>query len=131
MIDFEAKTGPEARQYARVFALLGGKTPIKQDCGRICCGACCKGTAEEGMLLFPGEPTSLPVREAGGGNRLAVCGGTCERSERPLACRLFPFFPVIEADEWEETSRTPGIGFDFVRYTRRRPAAQARLAAAT
>ena len=27
--------------------------------------------------------------------RLFVCRGTCERAQRPLACRLFPLFPKV------------------------------------
>ena len=27
---------------------------------------------------------------------LAVCGGSCNREERPLSCRLFPFFPCVD-----------------------------------
>ena len=52
------------------------------------------------MLLFPGEEEGyagkpgwkLRKTEAG---MLAVCSGVCDRSERPLACRIFPLLPVI------------------------------------
>ena len=40
----------------------------------------------EGMTLLPAE-----------GGTLLVCGGRCRRSERPLACRLFPLFPYLDA----------------------------------
>ena len=34
------------------------------------------------------------IRPAAGGY-LLTCGGTCDRSHRPLACRIFPLFPVL------------------------------------
>jgi len=84
------------RLYARIFALLGDRTPLCADCGLLCGGACCKGDSDTGMRLFPHEPTTLPVRELADGGRLVVCDGTCDRSERPLACRIFPFFPTVD-----------------------------------
>ncbi len=86
----------QQKRYRRAFALLGGFTPLKTDCGVLCEKRCCGGDEKTGMLLFPGEETTLPVREEHG-RRLAVCGGHCNRNERPLACRLFPLFPVIDA----------------------------------
>ena len=84
------------RLFARAFSLLGDFTPLKGDCGELCSKRCCKGDDGTGMLLFPGEKTNLPVREKNG-RRLAVCGGQCEREQRPLSCRLFPLFPVPDA----------------------------------
>ena len=55
------------------------------------------------MLLFPGEEEAYlekpgwTVRETPAG-LLAVCPGRCERSERPLACRIFPLLPVLRED---------------------------------
>ena len=52
------------------------------------------------MLLFPGEEEEYrgkpgwTLRETKAGI-LAVCSGTCDREERPLACRIFPLLPVI------------------------------------
>lgn len=83
------------RMYDKIFRILGELTPIKADCGTLCDACCCKGGDEDGMLLFPGERTSLPVIQAQSG-QLVVCGGTCSRASRPLACRLFPLFPVID-----------------------------------
>ena len=83
----------QSRLYRRAFALLGGFTPLRADCGALCEKRCCGGDAETGMLLFPGEKTSLPVKTVGG-RTLVVCGGVCDRDARPLACRLFPLFPV-------------------------------------
>ncbi len=76
-------------------AVLSTYTPLSADCGLVCGKACCKGDGETGMLLFPGEDTALPVKEKGG-VRLCVCEGKCNRSERPLSCMIFPFFPYMD-----------------------------------
>lgn len=85
------------RLYKKAERILGDKTPLKKDCGLLCGGACCKGDRETGMLLFPGEQTSLDIIEKDG-VRLAVCDGKCDRGERPLSCRIFPFFPYITSE---------------------------------
>lgn len=79
--------------YDRAYRLLDGVTPLSADCGQLCGKSCCKGDSRTGMLLFPGEKTTLSVIEENG-RRLAVCGGECSRHERPLSCMMFPFFPV-------------------------------------
>lgn len=92
---------PDAVIAAR--ALLSDVTPLKADCGRLCGAACCQGDGETGMLLFPGEEALyegcafarvIPARYELAGRRalLLVCAGGCPRSDRPLACRLFPLF---------------------------------------
>lgn len=89
--------------------LLESLTPLKTDCGRLCQGACCRGDDKTGMLLFPGEDALyedcsfarvIPAGFALGGQdaKLLVCDGTCERSNRPLACRLFPLFLTFKED---------------------------------
>ena len=83
--------------YARANAIIGDKTPLKKDCGLVCDGACCKGDSDTGMLLFPFEESTLEVKEKDG-VRLAVCDGHCNRDERPLSCRIFPFFPYVTTD---------------------------------
>lgn len=80
--------------YSFLYSLFDGVTPLSKDCGALCSSACCKGDDKTGMLLFPGEQTSLKVIVSQG-ERLAVCGGKCKRDERPLSCRIFPFFPVV------------------------------------
>ncbi len=80
--------------YEEVNRIIGSKTPLKKDCGKICDAACCKGDSDTGMLLFPFEETTLTVNEKEG-VRLAVCEGSCKRYERPLSCRIFPFFPYV------------------------------------
>ena len=89
--------------------LLENLTPLKTDCGKLCQGACCQGDEQTGMLLFPGEEAFyegctfariIPAGFALGGQdaQLLVCDGTCERSNRPLACRLFPLFLKFKED---------------------------------
>ena len=52
------------------------------------------------MLLFPGEDAlyrdrdGWTVRQTPAGP-MVICPGTCDREDRPLACRLFPLLPVI------------------------------------
>ncbi len=82
--------------YSKVFKVMGNFTPLKADCGVLCGGACCKGDSNTGMILFPFEKTELEVKCTENGERLAVCNGTCDRSKRPLACRIFPFFPTVD-----------------------------------
>ena len=81
--------------YDRIFRIVGELTPLRADCGVLCGGACCKGDDQTGMRLFPHEQTTLHVIETDG-VRLAVCDGRCDRTKRPLACRIFPFFPTID-----------------------------------
>ena len=81
--------------YRRINAVMRTLTPLHADCGVLCNGACCKGDDKTGMRLFPHEESTLPVVEENG-VRLAVCNGQCDRETRPLACRIFPFFPTID-----------------------------------
>lgn len=81
--------------YDKIFKIMGNLTPLKVDCGQLCGGACCKGDSKTGMLLFPGEESTLPVIEGADGQRLVVCNGKCDRNKRPLSCRIFPFFPTV------------------------------------
>lgn len=91
---------------AEARTLLENVTPLNGDCGRFCGGACClpDEDGQGGMLLFPGEealyremPQGFAVSPDDSvvpGGRLITCAGTCERSARPLSCRLFPLLPV-------------------------------------
>jgi len=81
--------------YRELYDLIGDLTPLPADCGRVCAAACCGGSEEEGMWLFPGEKVpggSVTEQE---GVRLFVCAGRCDRNARPLACRLFPLLPYL------------------------------------
>ena len=84
------------RLYRRVKRTLGTKTPLRADCGALCEKRCCKGDSGTGMLLFPQETGAFPQKICGE-RRLAVCGGTCKRENRPLSCRLFPLLPAQTA----------------------------------
>ena len=74
--------------YKKLYRLFEDVTPLKTDCGALCGAACCKGDDTVGMLLFPGEETALPVTEAQG-RRFVLCGGACERAQRPLSISHF------------------------------------------
>lgn len=84
------------KMYDKIFKIMGDYTPLRVDCGQLCGGACCKGDSGTGMLLFPHEESELPITVGASGERLAVCNGTCDRAKRPLACRIFPFFPTVD-----------------------------------
>lgn len=87
-------------------AILENITPLRQDCGRTCGGACCQSDedGQGGMLLFPGEeqlynplPEGFSVSDDDfviKGAKLLTCEGSCDRSCRPLSCRLFPLLPT-------------------------------------
>lgn len=101
--------------YLQLYRLFDDCTPLDADCGRLCSSACCEGDAEEGMYLFPGEsgvyrllaPDFIRVEPSDfcyeyEGNTynvpIALCDGTCDRYQRPLACRIFPLTPYVEED---------------------------------
>lgn len=84
------------KMYQKIFKIMGDLTPLKADCGALCGAACCKGDENTGMRLFPFEESELPVKKLKNGVRLVVCSGRCDREKRPLACRIFPFFPTID-----------------------------------
>ncbi len=84
------------KMYKKIFDIIGELTPLRADCGQLCGGACCKGDENTGMLLFPHEESTLEIKVTESGARLAVCSGACDRNCRPLACRIFPFFPTID-----------------------------------
>lgn len=81
------------------YSVLRKATPLNFDCGKICNGKCCEGDDKTGMLLFPGEENlidpNINIIENECGYKLAVCNGNCDRNRRPLACRIYPLFPLI------------------------------------
>ena len=86
----------------RARRLLENVTPLKSDCGRVCGAACCRSSQgeETGMLLFPGEEEEYSGKpgwtiEHTAMGPMVICSGTCDRTERPLACRFFPLIPVL------------------------------------
>lgn len=92
------------------YSLLHNVTPLTFDCGKICQGKCCKGDEKTGMLLFPGEENlidpNMTIYKNVNGDSFAVCDGTCDRNKRPLACRIYPLFPIIKNKEGEEYIET-------------------------
>ena len=88
----------------RAYAALESVTPLATDCGQVCGGRCCRATADSiGMLLFPGEERRLAdagfrLHPTEDGGWLLTCDGTCDRTRRPLACRMFPLFPCVGED---------------------------------
>ncbi len=94
-----------------VYALLENETPRRFDCGKLCSGKCCENLsdqsdAESGMMLLPYEKEYLESRHADfsyvqtqDGNDMLVCNGSCDRSLRPIACRLFPYYIKVFTDE--------------------------------
>lgn len=92
------------------YSLLRNVTPLAFDCGKICEGKCCKGDNKTGMLLFPGEENlidpKMKVYKNENGDSFAVCDGTCDRNRRPLACRIYPLFPLISFQNGEEYIKT-------------------------
>ncbi|MBQ7542408.1 MAG: hypothetical protein IJT44_08990 [Clostridia bacterium] len=88
------------------YSILRGVTPLPNglDCGKLCAKRCCRGADDEGMELFCGEEKRFEndpqfrIREQDG-RKILICGGQCDRRSRPLACRMYPFYPVpVETD---------------------------------
>ena len=88
----------------KVYKVLDTVTPLKTDCGSLCEAECCKGDNTTGMILFPGESEfykdnkNFKIINDTNNNSVLICSGKCNRSERPIACRIFPLFPVIVDD---------------------------------
>lgn len=97
--------------YLQLYRLFDKSTPLKADCGRLCGKRCCKGD-DGGMYLFPGEekvfkllnPKWAKIEKSDfyydfNGKQKNVpilfCEGSCDRYQRPLACRIFPLTPYI------------------------------------
>lgn len=80
---------------------IGNLTPMLSDCGGLCGAACCQPDedGQGGVYLFPGEEALLGSCAWG---RIApasfapmlVCSDMCDRTARPLGCRIFPLTPV-------------------------------------
>ncbi|MDR1630648.1 MAG: hypothetical protein LBS36_10625 [Oscillospiraceae bacterium] len=89
------------------YFLLRKTTPLQKNCGRLCAQSCCRGDENTGMRLFPFEEEqlgsvpefTLKATDGNYGYPLLVCNGTCPRDLRPLACRLFPLFPLVTQTE--------------------------------
>lgn len=96
--------------YKMVYRLLEDVTPLPADCGKLCGGACCEDNeAGTGMYLYPFEINMFEeepawctlTRTLERYNEkdhliLLECDGTCDRTLRPLACRIFPLAPYVK-----------------------------------
>lgn len=97
--------------YLQLYRLFDDITPVPVDCGQLCDKACCKGD-DSGMFLFPGEKEVFKLlnpdwiriektdfayeyNEKTYNTPIAMCSGSCDRYQRPLACRIFPLTPYI------------------------------------
>ncbi len=96
------------------YSILRRTTPLSFDCGLLCEGKCCKGDNETGMLLFPGEEKlideNIKIIKTKNSSKLAVCAGMCDRNKRPLACRIYPLFPLVISEEGEDSI---AVVYDF------------------
>lgn len=92
------------------YSLLRRKTPLKSDCGKICNGKCCAGDEKTGMIIFPGEEDmideNMKIFKNSAGYSVAVCNGSCDRNKRPLACRIYPLFPLHVSEDGETLIKT-------------------------
>ncbi len=101
----------------KAYELLERVTPLTYDCGKLCGGKCCKGDGDTGMWLFPYEEdiikdiNGFKIKDCEGnsGYRMVVCNGNCDRKTRPLACRIYPYFPMITDDGFDTRADIRGI----------------------
>lgn len=100
------------RVLRRVWEVLEDAAPYEADCGDACSRRCCGGDEHAGMLLFP-EERQLMERSGGcftfsyneDGEEYAVCSGRCSRQSRPIACRIYPLFPLPQCREGQTRIR--------------------------
>lgn len=101
----------------KAYELLESATPLTYDCGKLCNGRCCKGDSDTGMWLFPYEEEIIKnikgfkIKNSNGNMdyKMVVCGGTCDRKTRPLACRIYPYFPMISENGFDARADIRGI----------------------
>lgn len=98
-----------SEELLKAYDILYNETPLGfYNCGRLCDGLCCRGD-ENGMWLFPGEDELFRGRdgfticetEGNHGYPMVICSGECDRRIRPLACRIFPLFPMVSEENGE------------------------------
>ena len=106
--------------YKKAYKIIGRNTPLAGDCGLLCNNACCQGDSTSGMLLFPGEENIFKSQKHSKifsltplhvdnqlNTYLVVCQGECKRKYRPLACRIFPYLPIINTNNEIEVIKDP------------------------
>ncbi len=100
--------------YKSIYKFYSDTTPLFIDCGTLCGGACCESDENEetGMYLFPGEEmlflnnpdfkiidSEFIYNEKHA--KILICKGACDRSKRPLSCRIFPIIPYIKNNDFK------------------------------
>ena len=100
----------ENRYLKEAYSLLENATPLgRNDCGSVCNAVCCTDALGDSMELFPYEKElfeKLEGFEVVDGEIPAVkCSGRCEREARPIACRIYPLFPLVVNENGEEHIR--------------------------
>ena len=100
----------ENKALREAYALLEKATPLgNADCGLACGAVCCTDKTGDSMELFPFEKeifSSLEGFEVVDGDvPLVKCNGNCSRNQRPLACRIYPLFPLVVNEDGEEKIR--------------------------
>lgn len=106
-----------AKCIEKAYELLESVTPLRADCGRLCAGRCCNGDEKTGMFLFPGEEELIEKTngfrvlacDGNFGYKMVICSGECDRKTRPLACRIYPYFPMITEDSFDVRADIRGI----------------------
>jgi len=101
----------------KAYELLERVTPLTYDCGKLCGGLCCKGDGDTGMWVFPYEEEllkdiegfTLKECDSNVGYKTVVCEGVCDRKTRPLACRIYPYFPMISDNGYDARADIRGI----------------------
>ncbi|MCQ2474422.1 MAG: hypothetical protein MJ173_00790 [Clostridia bacterium] len=105
--------GKPSKELLKAYEILYHETPLGfYNCGRLCDGLCCRGD-ESGMWLFPGEEELMKDKEGfeicetqgNYGYPMVICSGECDRRIRPLACRIFPLFPMVTEENGEPEIR--------------------------
>lgn len=94
----------ENKALREAYALLEKVTPLgTADCGLCCNAVCCSDKLGDSMELFPDEEklfgNSEDFEVTLGEIATVKCNGFCHRNERPLACRIYPLFPLVVKNE--------------------------------
>lgn len=100
----------ENKALREAYWLFENTTPLgNADCGLACNAVCCTDKTGDSMELFPYEKELLGNVEGftitDSQVPLLSCKGECLRENRPLACRMYPLFPLVVDDEGAEKIR--------------------------